>query len=145
MGLSARMSTLAHKWVKDIADCYDLIQSFHMACPYGWKKGCVYACHPATMADERRTAEQWIENRVSFKHPIHFEYFLTHLADHNNTNNSATPLNAGSTMMDHGRRPPADDELGVPVADDDLGVPVADDDLGVPVADDDLGGKQKKK
>ncbi|ORZ08169.1 hypothetical protein BCR42DRAFT_146902 [Absidia repens] len=133
MGLSARLYTLAHKWVKEINDCYDVIQQFHQTFPYGWKKGALYDCQPSTMVDQRRLANQWINNRLSFKHPVHFEYFLTHQAtataaelNLNDDHPMSLQLDAGSTMMDLGENAAnIDTGFGIAAAADD-----GDDDLG---------------
>lgn len=109
LGISARLYTLAHKWVNELTECYDVIQRLHLAYPYGSKKtGCIYRCEPTTMKMERAKAEQWIENRLSFKSPVHFEFFLTHLGeDHSEKGAHAT--------VDMGQEEEAnagDDDLG---------------------------------
>ncbi|CAO3599354.1 unnamed protein product [Absidia cylindrospora] len=130
MGISARLYTLAHKWVKEINDCYDVIQQFHQTFPYGWKKGALYDCQPSTMMDQRRLANQWINNRLSFKQPIHFEYFLTHQATttatdlNNNDNPMSLHLDAGSTIVDlveQQHENAADIGATIGATDDDLG------------------------
>ncbi|KAI8344267.1 hypothetical protein BC941DRAFT_7356 [Chlamydoabsidia padenii] len=110
LGISARLYTLAHKWVNELADCYQLIQKLHQAYPYGSKKtGCLYRCDPTTMKDERVKAEQWIKNRLSFKSPVHFEFFLTHLAeDNNNIQEKDDSMESGVTTGDGD----GDDDLG---------------------------------
>lgn len=72
------------------------------------------------MKTERAKAEQWIENRLSFKSPVHFEFFLTHR------------IEGGSGGGDHSIL-----EKGAP---EDIHATVAMGEEGN-TGDDDLGGR----
>ncbi|KAI8080015.1 uncharacterized protein BX664DRAFT_342075 [Halteromyces radiatus] len=89
MSICARLYTLAHKWVNELENCYKLVQSWHLAFPYASKKIKAQAsmedypnkCTSSTMEEERKKAREWNQIRLSYKNPIHFEFFLTHQAD----------------------------------------------------------------
>lgn len=106
MGISARLYALAHKWSNELADCYQVIQQVHLAYPYGSKtKEHPNQCDATTMKNERAKAERWIENRLSFKSPVHFEFFLTHrtediVQEKDNTMDSNAVADASATVDD---------------------------------------------
>ncbi|KAI8391265.1 uncharacterized protein BYT42DRAFT_556228 [Radiomyces spectabilis] len=80
MSVTSRLYTLTHTWVKQIEECYDMLQKWHEAFPYGMKQKAQAAffektnqkCSVSTFREAREKALKHASNeRISSKHPIH--------------------------------------------------------------------------
>ncbi|CAO3641205.1 unnamed protein product [Cunninghamella echinulata] len=77
MGIFARLYSITHKWINELKECYHLVYSWYQITPYGTKSIESTKSYTLTTFDnEREIANQWNENRISYKKPIHFESYL---------------------------------------------------------------------
>ncbi|KAI9309040.1 hypothetical protein BJ944DRAFT_246045 [Cunninghamella echinulata] len=89
MGIFARLYSITHKWINELKECYHLVYLWYQITPNGTKS--IESTKPYTLTtfdNEREIANQWNENRISYKNPIHFESYLVNSSTITNLNES---------------------------------------------------------
>ncbi|KAI7869000.1 hypothetical protein BDF14DRAFT_413541 [Spinellus fusiger] len=89
MGLCSRLYVLITNWTYQLEDCYQLLQRWHVAFPYGLKQKELalfmaethQQCEPMTMQEARRAyVVRENEARSTLEHPLHFASYAAHLS-----------------------------------------------------------------
>lgn len=102
MGIFARLYSITHKWINELKECYHLVYLWYQITPNGTKSIESTKSYTLTTFDnEREIANQWNENRISYKNPIHFESYLVNSSTFTNLNESLKSTSNENTPNDN--------------------------------------------